>query len=254
MAIGTGFLNIGRLFIQARSNERLYTNTISAPSYIWNTTASGLYGKGPNGNHPNIDEAVSGDGTHWGRLFKGDSGNLGLTKKACSGFISLAYQKLKKIRTDEIISSAQYDSGINQYRFYNYIKRSNQSLYGVKEVVQDVNISQYEQNYGKSLTKIVQIDVYSYGIYNDATKTTELSGTFYYPAFRHSVIASWYPSNTQQYVGLNWFDLLSGISQESFYTKYSNPDSAYNGVMPGELTFKLDPNAKHHYTWTSVNK
>jgi hypothetical protein len=254
MAIGTGFLNIGRLFIKARSNERLYTNTISSPSYIWNVTALGLYGKGPSGNHPNIDEAVSGAGTHWGNLFKGDSGNLVLTKKACSGFASLSYVKLKKIKTDEVISNAQNDSGINQYRFYNFVKRSNQSLYGVKELVQDVNISQYEQNYGKSLDKVVQIDVYSYGRYDDVAKTTELSGAFYYPAFRHSVFASWYPSNNQDNARAGWSNIIRGISTEKYYTRYSDPDANYTGVMPGEQTFKTDPNAKHHYTWTSVNK
>jgi hypothetical protein len=254
MAIGTGFLNIGRLFVQARSNERLYTNTISSTSYIWNITALGLYGKGPSGNHPNIDEAVSGAGTHWGNLFKGDSGNLALTKKACSGFASLAYGKLKKIKTEQMISNAQYDSGINQYRFYNFVRRSNQSLYGVKELVQDVNISQYEQNYGKALNKVVQIDVYSYGRYNDITKTTELSGTFYFPAFSHPVITGWYPANTQESAGIGWYNVVKGVSTESFYTKYSNPDANYNGVMPGEQTFKADPNAKHNYTWTSVNK
>lgn len=254
MSIGTGFLNIGKIFVQARSNERLYTNTISSSSYAWAVDAPGLYGKGPSGNHPNIDELTSGDGSHWGRLFKADSGNLVLTRKACSGFASLFYGKLKKNNTEAIVENSQYDSGINQYRYYNFIKRSSQSAFGVVDAVQDENITKYEQTYGKPLSKVVQLDVYSYGIYNDETKTTELSGTYYYPAFRHSVTTEWYPVNRQQAAAGWWRYITSGLSTESFFTKWSNPDSNFNGIMPGEIDQKVDPNTKHLYTWTSVNK
>ena len=64
-------------------------------------------------------------------------------------------------------------------------------------MVQDQAISPYEQRYGKSLSKIVQIDAYSYGMYDDIQKTTELSGLFYSPAFCHSVAVEWYPNNLQ---------------------------------------------------------
>lgn len=254
MAIGTGFLNLGRLFINSRSNERLYTNTISSAGYTWNVSPSGIFGKGPSGNHPNIDELTSGDGSHWGRLFKGDSGNLVLTKRACSGFAQLAYGKMKKIDTEMAIANCQYDSGINQYRFYNYVKRSSQNLFGVKDAVQDTNISQYEQGYGKSLYKAVQLDVYSFARYDDQTKTTELSGTYYYPAFRHVITTEWYPQNRQQDAAVGWRNITSGISTESFFTRWSSPDSGFDGIMPGEVDEKLDPDEKHLYTWTSVNK
>lgn len=254
MSIGTGFLNIGKIFVEVRANERLATNTVGSSVYYWNTDADGLYGKGPNGNHPNITESASGNQAHWMRLFKADSGNISLTKKACSGFAANFYKKLKNVDTKLLIETAQYDSGVNQYRFYNFIKRSQQNLFGVKDMVQDVNISEYEQEYGKSLTKYVQIDAYTFGIYDDQTKTTDLSGLYYAPSFCHSVAVEWYPNNLQNNFRENWYKVLSGISTESFYTKYSNPDANFNGFMPGETTYKQDPNAKHHYTWTSVNK
>ena len=119
--------------------------------------------------------------------------------------------------------------------------------------VQDTNISQYEQGYGKSLSKSVQLDVYSFARYDDQTKTTELSGTYYYPAFRHAVTTEWYPTNRQQDAAVSWRNITSGISTESFFTKWSSPDSGFDGIMPGEVDEKLDPDEKHLYTWTSVN-
>ncbi|NBP58625.1 hypothetical protein EBU71_19220 [bacterium] len=262
MATGIGFLNIGRVSTSVRLNEKIYSPSIAGAYTFWPVSPNGLWGKGPNGNHPNIPEFLgSGQRREWDRLFQGDKDNNEVTRKICTGISYAALQKIKNINTSNFINEAQYDSGINQYRFYNWYKLNLSSKYGVSDASIDPIISHYEQAYGKSLEKYVYIDVYHWVVYDDSTKNFTFTGTpWYYPAFPHRVRQPWHPKETQFADSIGWNSVVdSTISTANFYTAYSNPDPNFNGFAKGEHPsqpggdYKISPNTKHHWTWNSFN-
>lgn len=261
MAIGTGFVNIGRISTYVRLNEKIYSPSVAGTYTSWPVSPGGLWGKGANGNHPNIPEFLgSGFRNNWDNLFVGDKDNVQDTKKACTGISYLAASKIKNINSFQLANEAQFDSGINQYRFYNWYKLNLGTKYGLKDASIDPIISNYEQRYGKSLEKFVYLDAYSWVFYNDSTKKANLSGLWFYPAFPHRVRQTWHPQETQFWDTAGWSSVVTeNISSSNFYTQYSNPDTNFNGYAKGEKAsqpggdYKINPNLKHHWTWDSFS-
>lgn len=258
--IGTGTICIGRVGVFVRANERLYSNSVGGITSLDSSTSVGLWGSGRSSNHPLIPELYRGlndptsinynytDST-WDNLFKGDSQNDVLTKRACSGIESLAFDRLKRIGAKDIIESSQFDSGINQYRFYNFLKRKLQYKDGVKDTAQNAIIGDYEQNFGKPLEKTVYLDVYCTAYYDDESKTISISGGRVIPAFPHVVAAQWYPFNQQENYSYWWGSILSGIDSSNYFTNYAAPDPTYNGFTPAEKE-NTKINDKYKYAWS----